>query len=81
MGWSSIRGLIFRSLRGDLVCIFVFLTRVRARGVGREFLNSFLVRARASAAVCAAGGKLLFLVGFGAPVMPGGSISMRGDQN
>ena len=25
--------------------------------------------------------KIAFLVGFGAPVMPGGSISMRGDQN
>ena len=35
MGWSSIRGLIFRSLRGDLVCIFVFLTRARARRVFR----------------------------------------------
>ena len=35
VGWSSIRGLIFRSLRGDLVCIFVFLTRARARRVFR----------------------------------------------
>ena len=34
VGWSSIRGLIFRSLRGDLVCIFVFLTRARARARG-----------------------------------------------
>ena len=25
--------------------------------------------------------KIAFLVGFGAPVMPGGGISMRGDQN
>ena len=29
------RGSIFRSLRGDLVCIFVFLTRARARRVFR----------------------------------------------
>ena len=35
VGWSSIRGSIFRSLRGDLVCIFVFLTRARARRVFR----------------------------------------------
>ena len=35
VGWSNIRGLIFRSLRGDLVCIFVFLTRARARRVFR----------------------------------------------
>ena len=35
VGWSSIRGLIFRSLRGDLVCIFVFLTRARAKGFSR----------------------------------------------
>ena len=80
MGWSSIRGLIFRSLRGDLVCIFVFLTRARARGVGREFLNSFLVRARGGRGLRRRR-KIAFLVGFGAPVMPGGSISMRGDQN
>ena len=35
VGWSNIRGLIFRSLRGDLVCIFVFLTSARAKGFSR----------------------------------------------
>ena len=47
VGWSSIRGLIFRSLRGDLVCIFVFLTRARARGVRGYFWDSGSFRRRA----------------------------------
>ena len=54
VGGSSIRGLIFRSLRGDLVCIFVFLTRVRARGVGREFLDVCIFRRRAGSGLAPA---------------------------
>ena len=51
VGWSNIRGLIFRSLRGDLVCIFVFLTRARARRVFRA-RGSFRRRAGCGRRFC-----------------------------
>ena len=47
VGWSSIRGSIFRRIGYDQGGYSLFLTRARARGVGREFLDVCIFRRRA----------------------------------
>ena len=47
VGWSSIRGSIFRRIGYVLRGTFVFLTRARARGVRWYFWNSGIFRRRA----------------------------------